>query len=206
MGDSTDLFLNALQAMLSQLSARALNWDPKTQQQLEPLAGQVIEIQCVQPVQTWHLVIQPNQLDFVAGPAVTPNVIVIGTARALLHALVTGDSGWPLEVQGDATVLLKLQALVKGFSPDLAKPLSSVLSDNDAQRLTALFELGRDTLTNVMRAASEQAQDAAATLLTKRYSSESEADVMHQRLSALRLRVDRLQARLDLFPSAGLKP
>ena len=53
MGDSTDLLLNALQATLNQLSAAALNCDPATQQQLKPLVGQVIEIQCLRPQQTW---------------------------------------------------------------------------------------------------------------------------------------------------------
>jgi ubiquinone biosynthesis protein UbiJ len=206
MGNSTDLFVNALQAVLSELSSRVLDCDPVTQRQLKPLAGQVIEIQCLEPTQTWHLVIQPTQIDFANGPAENPNVIVMGSAKTILHALATGDSGWPLQIQGDTAVLLNLQALVKGFSPDLAKPLSAIVSDHDAQRLTALLELGLGTLTNLVGAAREQAQDAAATLLTRHYSNESDVDSMHQRLSALRLRVDRLQARLDLFSAAGFKP
>lgn len=206
MGNSTDLLLNALQTTLSQLSASALDCDPATQQQLKPLAGQVIEIQCVEPAQTWHLIVQPTQLEFISGPATTPNIIIRGSARDILHALATGDSGWPLEVQGDATVLLKLQALIKGFSPDLAKPLSTVMNDNDAQRLTALVELGLGTVANLLGVAGQQTQDTAEALLTKRYSTESDVDAMHQRLSALRLRVDRLQARLDLFAPAELKP
>lgn len=206
MGDSTDLLLNALQATLSQLSATALDCDPATQQQLKPLVGQVIEIQCLRPQQTWHLVIQPTQLDFISGPATTPNVVVRGSAGDILHAMATGDSGWPLEVQGDATTLLKLKALTKGFSPDLAKPLSAVMNDHDAQRLSALVELGLGTLRNFVGAAGQQTQEATEALLTKRFSTEADVGAMHQRLSTLRLRVDRLQARLDLFTSAGLKP
>jgi ubiquinone biosynthesis protein UbiJ len=120
--------------------------------------------------------------------------------------MATGDSGWPLEVQGDATTLLKLQALTKGFSPDLAKPLSAVMNDHDAQRLSALVELGLGTLRNFVGVAGQQTQEATEALLTKRFSTEADVDAMHQRLSTLRLRVDRLQARLDLFTPAGLKP
>lgn len=205
MGDSTDLLLNALQTTLSQLSASALDCDPAIQQQLKPLVGQVIEIQCVQPTQTWHLVIHPTQLDFVCGQATTPNVVVRGSSRDILHALVTGDSGWPLEIQGDTAVLIKLQALVKDFSPDLAKPLATVLGDRDAQRAAALFELGLTALGNLVGAARQQTHGAAQAQLVKRYSTEPEANAMHGRLGALRLRVDRLQARLELFASAESK-
>jgi hypothetical protein len=54
--------------------------------------------------------------------------------------------------------------------------------------------------------AGQQTHEATEALLTKRFSTEADVDAMHQRLSTLRLRVDRLQARLDLFTSAGLKP
>jgi hypothetical protein len=54
--------------------------------------------------------------------------------------------------------------------------------------------------------AGQQTQEATEALLTKRFSTEADVDAMHQRLSTLRLRVDRLQARLDLFTPAGLKP
>jgi len=80
------------------------------------------------------------------------------------------------------------------------------MNDNDAQRLTALVELGLGTVANLLGVAGQQTQDTAEALLTKRYSTESDVDAMHQRLSALRLRVDRLQARLDLFAPAELKP
>lgn len=203
MGDPTDLLLHSVQALLSQLSARVIELDPATEQELATLAGQVVEIQCSQPETAWHLMIEPDRIHLANGPADKPNVILKGSAQTLLHALLTRDTGWPLEIEGDTALLMKLQSLMRGFSPDLAKPAAQALGQDNAQRLTALLEMGLATASNLFGSAKQQTQDTAADLLGRRYSTTSEVHALQDRLDQLRLRVDRLQARLDLLAGAG---
>ena len=205
MGGPTEVFSQSLQALQRQFSKALLDLDPALQQQLTPLAGQTIEVQCLQPQTTWHWVIEPTQIDFIAEPATNPAVVIRGSAQDLLQAAMTGNTGWPLEIQGDATVLLRLQALIKQFSPDLAGPLSALIGNEEGQRGAALVEFGVSALKDIVSAAHKEGHHAAEAFLAKRYTSEADGNALYDRLSALRLRVDRLQARLDLFTSPETK-
>ena len=205
MRDGTDTFLLGLKRLLAQFSEQALTLDPQTARQFEAFAGQVIEIHCLEPDLTWHLVLAKDHVDLRTGPGSKPNVAITGSPKALLQTLLTGRSTDPVEIDGDATLLMQLQALTSAFSPDLVKPLANVIGNDKAQRTAALLELGAATLSELFSSSGRQAQQKAQSYMATRYSTEPEADQLHDRIDQLRLRVDRLQAKLGQYEHQGIE-
>ena len=205
MRDGTDTFLLGLRRLLTQLSEQALILDPQTAHQFEAFAGQIIEIHCLEPDLTWHLVLAKDHVDFRTGPGSNPNVAITGGPKGLLQTLLTGHSSDPIEIDGDATLLMQLQAVTSAFNPDLVKPLANVIGNDRAQRTAALLELGAATLSELFSSSGRQAQEKAQSYVATRYTTAPEADQLHDRIDQLRLRVDRLQARLAQYERQGFE-
>ena len=87
--DSATLLL-ALQRLLSDLSERAIHLDPVAAKNFASLAGQVIEIHCLEPALTWHLTLQESSIEVHAGASDNPNVDVTGEPMGRLASLLTG--------------------------------------------------------------------------------------------------------------------
>ena len=198
MQGTNDIFVSALQRLLMQLSARAIALDPHTARELRALAGQVVEIHCLEPDLRWHLRVAEEHIDFATGPAEQPNVALTGSAKGLLQTLITGSSADGVAIDGEATLLMQLQTLAKNFSPDLVRPLTNVVGTDKAQRTAALLELGAATLCSMFNAAALQTQESAESFMTQRFTTDPEVENFLTRVDQLRLRVDRLQARLTL--------
>ena len=203
MRGDTDTFLLGLRRLLAQLSEQALSLDPQTAQRFRAFAGQVIEIHCLEPDLTWHLVLAEDHVDFRAGPGSNPNVAITGSPKGLLQTLLSGHSTDPVEIDGDATLLMQLQALTSAFSPDLVRPLANVIGNDKAQRTAAWLELGAATLSELFSSSAQQAQQKARSHMATHYTTEPDADQLHDRIDQLRLRVDRLQARIRLSEHQG---
>ena len=203
MRGDTDTFLIGLRRLLAQLSERALSLDPETAQQFQALAGQVIEIHCLEPDLTWHLVLGEDHVAFHVGPSGNPNVALTGSPKGLLQTLLSGHSTDPVEIDGDATLLMQLQALASGFNPDLVRPLANVIGNDKAQRTAAWLELGAATLSELFASSAQQVQQKARSHMATHYATEADAEQLHDRIDRLRLRVDRLQARIHLYEHQG---
>ena len=100
-------------------------------------------------------------------------------------------------MMGDATVLMALQALVKGYSPDLAKPLDACLGRETGQRTAALVELAMATLGELLASTRVQAHQATETYFTERYTTREQSESLAGRLDRLRLHIDRLEAKVN---------
>jgi ubiquinone biosynthesis protein UbiJ len=81
--------------------------------------------------------------------------------------------------------------------------LANVIGKDKAQRTAAWLELGASTLSELLSTSTQQAQQNAQSYLATRYSTGPEAEQLHDRIDQLRLRVDRLQARLNLHEQSG---
>ena len=194
--DSATL-LTALQHLLSDLSERAIHLDPLTAENFSSLAGQEIEIHCLEPSLTWHLLLRESSIEVHAGPSENPNVAVTGKPLGLLQTLITGATAEVVIIDGDAAVLMALQTLVKGYSPDLAKPLDAWLGRETGQRTAALVELAMATLGELLASTRVQAHQATETYFSERYTTREQGENLAGRLDQLRLRIDRLEAKLD---------
>lgn len=198
MQQSADIMLSLLQRLLTDLSRQALTLDPLTAQRLAAMDGQSVEIRCLAPDMTSHLTLCSDRIDLGVGPADSPNVAISGQPLGLLQTLLTGSSSEPVVIEGDATILMQLQTLASSFSPDLAKPLGNLIGKEKAQRSAALFELGVASISELLSTARKSAHQQAKEVFSDRYASQSEAEVFFSGVDQLRLRVDRLQAKLDL--------
>ena len=196
--DSATLLL-ALQRLLSDLSEQAIHLDPVVAKRFASLAGQVIEIHCLEPALTWHLTLQESSVEVHAGASDSPNVAVTGKPMGLLQTLMTGATSETVVIDGDAAVLMALQTLAKDYSPDLAKPLDAWLGRETGQRTAALVELGMATLGELLTSTRTQADDATQNYFNERYATQDQGMNLAGRLDQLRLHIDRLEAKLNRY-------
>ena len=196
--DSATLLL-ALQRLLNDLSERAIHLDPVAAKNFTSLTGQVIEIQCLEPALTWHLTLQESSIEVHAGASNNPNVAVTGKPLGLLQMLMTGATSETVVIDGDAAVLMALHTLAKDYSPDPAKLLDAWLGRETGQRAAALVELGMANLGELLTSTRANAHHATQNYVSERYATQDQGKGLAGRLDQLRLRIDRLEAKLNRY-------
>ena len=117
----------------------------------------------------------------------------------LLQTLMTGATSETVVIDGDAAVLMALQTLAKDYSPDLAKPLDAWLGRETGQRTAALVELGMATLGELLTSTRAQAHHATQNYFNERFATQDQGEGLAGRLDQLRLRIDRLEAKLSRY-------
>ena len=196
--DSATLLL-ALQRLLNDLSERAIHLDPVAAKNFTSLTGQVIEIHCLEPALTWHLTLQESSIEVHAGASNNPNVAVTGKPLGLLQMLMTGATSETVVIDGDAAVLMALHTLAKDYSPDPAKLLDAWLGRETGQRAAALVELGMANLGELLTSTRANAHHATQNYFSERYATQDQGKELAGRLDQLRLRIDRLEAKLNRY-------
>ena len=196
--DSATLLL-ALQRLLNDLSERAIHLDPVAAKNFTSLTGQVIEIHCLEPALTWHLTLQESSIEVHAGASNNPNVAVTGKPLGLLQMLMTGATSETVVIDGDAAVLMALHTLAKDYSPDPAKLLDAWLGRETGQRAAALVELSMAALGELLTSTRAQAHHATQNYFNERYTTQDQGKGLAGRLDQLRLRIDRLEAKLNRY-------
>ncbi|MEC8143998.1 MAG: SCP2 sterol-binding domain-containing protein [Pseudomonadota bacterium] len=196
--DSATLLL-ALQRLLNDLSERAIHLDPVAAKNFTSLTGQVIEIHCLEPALTWHLTLRESSIEVHAGASNNPNVAVTGKPLGLLQMLMTGATSETVVIDGDAAVLMALHTLAKDYSPDPAKLLDAWLGRETGQRAAALVELGMANLGELLTSTRANAHHATQNYFSERYATQDQGKGLAGRLDQLRLRIDRLEAKLNRY-------
>jgi ubiquinone biosynthesis protein UbiJ len=192
MNQPADMFGAALADIATGISRQALQSDPQLLARLGSLQGNTVELQCTLPPGTWHVSIDAEGLSVQSGPAVAPQAVVRGTLTSLIAWLLPGGNTSGLEVSGDNTLLLELADMLKGFSPDLAVPLSDLLGAELANSLVGGAEAGIQALQSLLAGAGRGVQTQAG----RQFVQQSQLDAFLDGVDALRLRVDRLDARI----------
>ena len=197
MGFATiEILDNFLANFVNLVCRQAAALDPRLARKMAPIAGQIIEIRCTAPAKVWHLVLGENSIELRNGPATNPNVAIQGSAPNLAKALASGGSSTEIQIDGDETLLLELSALIKDFYPDLVTPLGAVLGAQRANKVAAALEMGLSVFTNFASNLGEDIAHNAGSKIADRFTS-TEAFTDHlAELDALRLRVDRLNAKI----------
>ena len=175
---------------------QAAAMDPTFARKMAPIAGQIIEIRCTEPAKVWHLVLGEKSIELRNGAATNPNVAIQGSAPKLIKALASGGSSTEIQIDGDETLLLDLGALIKGFHPDLVSPLGTVLGTQRANKVAAALEMGLSVFTNLALNLGEDIAHNASSKLADRFTSTKAFTDHLAELDALRLRVDRLSAKI----------
>ncbi len=192
MSTPIDLLGTRLAEIATALSTSALAADPQLKGRLNNLQGQSIELQCTLPPATWHLLFTPAGLKIEPGPAPAPQAIVQGSALDLASWLLPGRRGH-VEISGDTTLLAELAEIFRQFNPDMAKPLASVFGEDLAATWVGTTELGIKGLRALIEGLGQSVQHQAG----RTFMQNSDMEAFLRNIDALRLRVDRLAARID---------
>jgi ubiquinone biosynthesis accessory factor UbiJ len=177
----------------NQIADRALASDPELRKHLTKLSGQCIELRCLRPPASWHLIIDDDRLVTVAGPAAAPQAMISANAADLLAWLLPGDLPKSVEISGDTALLMEFAAMLRDFSPDIATPLSQFVGPEAAATLLGTAEVGLHSLRSLLADVGQNIQQQARA----GFVQSKQMDSFLRDIDKLRLRVDRLAAKID---------
>ncbi len=166
--------------------------------ELLALEAQCCQLECEAPPLTVHFIVQNGELACVRGAADEPHVIVRGSAQAVLHSLwpaVIPAPAQTLRIDGDHGVLLAFQGLAARYRPDPVEALSRAIGDAATARLLGAVELGWRGVQSAVDAMKTELDQQSGQRFVNTGSMES----LLSRTDALRLRLDRLEARAALL-------
>lgn len=184
---------------LAALANASLDLDPAGRARLSGLEGRRVRIvaELPPPVTARHftLEVEDARLRLYSRDLDQPNVIVSGSLPDLAQWLLTGATGTRggLHIEGDTTVLLELAAVFRGFAPDLARPLGRVLGPETAASLVGAGEMAVAGLRSAAAAVGGSLRQGAA----ERFVNRQQMDRFLDALDDMKLRVDRLAARVS---------
>jgi len=181
---------------------RGLELDPTSARDLADMAGTVLAIDCSSPeIEVFAIVEETGRLHLTPYWEASADVRVRGELTDFL-ALATAEDpaatliNSDLEILGNTSPLLALQALVSRMQPDWEAPLVEALGDvaghQLANLLRGIFRWGQASSKSLRRQLSE-------FILEEGQLSPPAAELEHffEQVTALGLRVDRLESRLQ---------
>jgi ubiquinone biosynthesis protein UbiJ len=193
---------------LAALANASLNLDPSSTARLAALDGRQIRIvaELPPPAGTRHFTLEVADARLRVYPRdmESPNVIVSGTVADLARWLLTGQTGAGagLRIEGDTTVLMELAGILRGFRPDLGGPLGKVVGAENAASLLGAGEMALAGLRSAAEAMSGSLRQGAAERFVNRQQMAQFLDT----LDDLKLRVDRLGARVSAEEARRQQP
>lgn len=194
--------------LLDRLAAFALAADPDTALALRDLDGKRLRIHCTLPVVDLTLAFRDGEMHIEPQasesntPAAQAHALLRGTGLDLLKLLSGGELGG-LQVEGDIRVLQTFADIAKGYRPSPPGVLSNNLNNNKGASSNPLESLLNQTLGaaaegfSLLRSAAGATQRQAQDDLQKHFTNQDDLEGFLSELHALRLRVDRLSARLN---------
>ncbi|NBC23025.1 MAG: hypothetical protein GVY21_06075 [Gammaproteobacteria bacterium] len=194
--------------LLADLVNRSLALDPASRARLENLEGSRVQITAELPFgpRDLTLTVSGGRLRCFARSDDAPHAVVRGRPQDLAAWLLgssanaarssagaRGSTGaGQVTIDGDTTVLGELSGVLREFRPDLEQPLSQVLGANAARTALGTAELALASLRSALEGAGRTARAGAAETFVDR----RQTDRLLDELDDLRLRVDRLGARV----------
>jgi ubiquinone biosynthesis accessory factor UbiJ len=174
---------------------RSLDLDPATRARLTSLDGQRIRIDPKLPLEapTFDIEIRGGHLHRAAHRDAAPQAIVSGSPVAIAAWLAGVESAAAgVRIDGDSAVVAEFGALLRGFRPDPGLPLERLLGRELTRDLLGTAELALGALRSAVAGGADAVRHGAGSALAER----RQLDGFLDRLDDLRLRVDRLAARV----------
>ena len=187
--------------VLETFSNAALGLDPESSDRLRVLEGRSLQIESSAPQQVLTLIVRDARIAMLAEPVDTPNVIVRGRMQDLLawFAATTQATDQRVEIEGDETTLFEVINVFKRFTPDPGYPFNNFIASEIGQNLLGAAELAIAGLRSAVEGAGSAMQQSAAN----QYLDQSHVSAFLEALEDLRLRVDRLAARVGAAEADG---
>ena len=191
---------------LAELANASLNLDPSSVARLSKLDGRSIRIiaELPPPLSARHftLRIESARMRLYPYDISDPNVIIEGPVPELVRWLQTGESAdtgrgrgrqqGHLRIDGDTTVLQEVSDLFSRFTPDLTGPLTGFIGADAADNLLGMGELAIAGLRSAVEGIGGSLRQSAS----QRFVSRPQLDELLDAMDDMRLRADRLAARV----------
>lgn len=197
--------------VLAELANASLNLDPSSAARLSRLDGRSIRIIAEFPpplsVRHFTLRIENARMRLYPYDIADPNVIIRGPIPDLARWLQTGgpdDTGRPqgrrqgrpqgrLRIDGDAAVLQEVGEMFSSFAPDLTGPLTGIIGADAADNLLGIGELAVAGLRSALEGVGGSLRQSAS----ERFVNRPQLDQLLDSIDDMRLRIDRLAARVS---------
>lgn len=195
------LLSSTLTAPIETLLNAVLAQDPSTRQQLQPLAGKCVRLECTTVVPcVLYLLIEERQLALRSVYEHIPDASITATAGAL-SKLATGAQTNALfspdiALAGDTHLIQALHRIIGALEIDweahVASLFGDVLSHQLGQWFSGARQWSREASTSLLQDVEEYLHEEATILPTR-----SELTHFSARIDEVKLAVDRSQARLQ---------
>lgn len=191
---------------VAQLINRGLALDPGSAARLAQLEGRRMQISADFPEPLGQrdltVTVRAGTLRLLPRAEAAPHVIVRGAPAAIGTWLASRGERGAVSIDGDSAVLQELTALLRHYQPDLAEPLGALLGADTAERALGGLELAFAGLRSVLQGAGSSVRDGA----TQTFVDRPAADRLVEQIQDLRLRIDRLGARVAAAEQRGSGP
>jgi ubiquinone biosynthesis protein UbiJ len=215
VSDSTGPLESLLLGAVESAGNMALKLDPLSSARLQGLEGRSVRLEIRTPMggepRLLTLKVSDGVLHWRGGAAERPNAIVSGTLPQLAALLgpdggtdsrfgsATGDG---VRIQGDESLIEALGAVLRKFQPDLAGPLGQVVGTELADNLVGMAEAG----IALLKSATQTLSRTATSGVRESFLTSEEYSAVLDRIDDLRLRTDRLSARIGLLEASRTGP
>jgi ubiquinone biosynthesis protein UbiJ len=183
---------DTLAALSSNLAAAGLRLDPAMHARLLAIDGRSIAINSSLPPLQLFIVVERGTLGVKSTFNGKPNVAVSGSGMELANWLAAPHRIDNITIEGDETVLLEVTAALRAFDPDLLTPFTTLFGATQAQNILG----GAELAVSVIRSAAEGVGQAIEKTVAAQFVSREDTGALLDVLDDLRLRIDRLAARI----------
>lgn len=191
-------FFSVLTKWAETLANGAADLDPLTRARLDKLSGHSVAIDMKPLGEAVTLSFDNRAMRFEPGIAATPSVIVRGSPAALTAAFFSSAAPRGMTIEGDEVILTELRSIVRSFHPESVPPLDELVGPQAAETLTSLLELGFAAASALVRNVGEEGGRLIRAGARQRYLGADDFETLLSSIQALRLRIDRLNARTDI--------
>lgn len=186
------LFEDTLALLTSNLTAAGLRLDPAMHDRLRRIDGRSIAIKSSLPPVRLFIVVEGGNLGVRSTFAGKPNVVISGSGLELANWLAAPHRIDNITIEGDETVLLEVTAALRAFDPDLLRPFTTLFGAAQTQNILG----GVEFAVAVIRSAAEGVGQAIEKTAAAQFVSREDTGALLDVLDELRLRIDRLAARI----------
>ena len=203
---SASLILSSALSGVESLVNTMLSQDSAARKKTLAMSGKVLRIQCEKPAISITIQVVEHRIFILQGDDLEPDSTISGKAHALMKLLMTRSTTSlhrdGITISGDTGVLGGLQEILQDLDIDWEYQLSNIVGDIPTQLIAGGMAVAR----NFFQTASSNFQEDIAQYLVnekKLFPEEPELESFYHGVDNLRLRLDRLAARVQKLDPAN---
>jgi len=203
---SASLILSSALSGAESLVNTMLSQDSAAQKKILAMSGKVLRIHCEKPSTTITIQVVEDRIFILQGNDLEPDSTISGKAYALMKLLMTRSTTSlhrdGITISGDTGVPGGLQEILQDLDIDWEYQLSNIIGDIPTQLIADGMAVAKNF---IQTAGSNFQEDIAHYLVTEKklFPEEPELESFYHDVDNLRLRLDRLAARIKNLEPAN---